>query len=233
MPPVDDLGPRRRQIAELLLRRGTMTIAELADALGVAKTSVRPQVDRLVLEGWLDRARRRQGPGRPADIFSASDRARQHLAEPTTGEFARLLLEEVADSETRAKVRAILDGVGLRTMGLLRPIIGEGPVADRVRRLSEFLEGRGILTDASHSKQMVTLRFHTCPYFGLADEYRQVCAMHRKTLAELLGGEASAHCCRLDGQPRCEFKVNIAPSVPSPAGKRRPRAKRGKRSTGR
>ena len=95
MPIEDESGSRRQQIVTLLMSQGPMTIAELADAMGVAKTSLRPQVDRLLLQGWLDRDRRRQGPGRPADVFSASDQSRRHSAQQTMGELARLFLEEM------------------------------------------------------------------------------------------------------------------------------------------
>ena len=143
----DGSGSRQQQIVALLLRQGPMTIADLADAMGMAKTSLRPQIDRLVLQGWLDRDRRRQGPGRPADVFSASDRNRQHSAQQTMGEFARLLFQEMADTETRSKVTSVVDGVGRRVTRLLRPIVGDGPPSERVRRLSKYLRKRGILND--------------------------------------------------------------------------------------
>ena len=218
----DGSGSRQQQIVALLLRQGPMTIADLADAMGMAKTSLRPQIDRLVLQGWLDRDRRRQGPGRPADVFSASDRNRQHSAQQTMGEFARLLFQEMADTETRSKVTSVVDGVGRRVTRLLRPIIGDGPPSDRVRRLSEYLSKRGILNDTHESKQAVTLNIHTCPYVGLASEHRQICAMHRRTLAELLGAKTADHRCRHEGHPCCEFGVSVRSSKPaSGAGRKR------------
>ena len=220
MPTEDEPGPRQQQLIATLLRHGPMTIADLAEALGVAKTSLRPQLDRLVLQGWLDRDRRREGPGRPADIFSVSPRSRQHSAQQTMGEFARFLLEEVADAETRAKVTSVVEGVGRRVTQLLRPIIGEGPPSERLGRLSEFLNERGILNDTSHSRQTVTLTIHACPYFGLAGEYRQICAMHRQTIAELLGG----HSC-------CDLRVNVPSSKPASGGRGHHRSTRARKAT--
>jgi predicted ArsR family transcriptional regulator len=224
LSPENEPGSRQQQIIATVLRHGPMTIADLADTLDVAKTSLRPQLDRLVLQGWLVRDRRREGPGRPADIFSASDRSRERFAQPTLGEFGRFLLEEVAETETRSKVTSVVEGVGRRVTQLLRPIVGEGPPSERLRRLSEFLSERGILTDISRSGQTVTLTVHTCPYVGLAGEYQQICAMHRQTVAELLGGETCSHRCRHEGHTCCEFKLNIASSKRSSARRRRPRS---------
>lgn len=230
MPPTDESGTRQEQIIATILRHGPMTIASLAEALDVAKTSLRPQLDRLALQGWLDRGCRRQGPGRPADVFSASDQSRRRAAQDTTGEFARFLLEEMADTETRSRLTSVVKGVGRRVTHLVRPILGEGPPAERLRRLSEYLSERGILNDVSCSGQTVTLSIHTCPYAGLAGDYRQICAMHRETLAELLGAEASEHRCRHDGHPCCDFKVTVAASKPAGRGQRRPRVVRSRKT---
>ena len=231
MPIEDESGSRRQQIVALLVCQGPMTIAELADAMGVAKTSLRPQVDRLLLQGWLDRDRRRQGPGRPADVFSASNRSRRHFAQQTMGELARLIFEEMADTETPAKVTSVVEGVGRRVIRLLRPIIGDGPPSERAGRLSEHLNERGILSDIHESKQAVTLSIHTCPYVGLAGEHRQICAMHRRTLAELLGGETSSHRCRHDGHPCCEFGVSVGSSKPASGTGRKRRLSTGAKKT--
>ncbi len=231
LPTEDEAGSRQQQIIATLLRHGPMTIADLADALGVAKTSLRPQVDRLVLQGWLDRGRRRQGPGRPADIFSVSARSRQHSARQTMGELARLFLEEMAATETRSKVTSVVDGVGRRVTRLLRPIIGEGSPSERLRRLSEYLSESGILNDTSHSRRTVTLTIHTCPYVGLAGEYQQICAMHRQTLAELLGGETSSYRCRHEGHPYCELQVSVASSKSASGTPTRRRVTHAKKAT--
>ncbi len=231
MPIEDESGSRQQQIVAFVLRQGPMTLAELAEALGVAKTSLRPQVDRLVLQGWLDRERRRQGPGRPADVFSASDQSRQHSAQETIGELARLLLEEMADTETRSKMASVLNGVGRRVASLLRPIIGDGSPSERVRRLSEYLSQHGILNDTYESRQKVTLNIHTCPYVGLAGEHQQVCAMHRRSLAELLGAETTEHQCRHEGHPCCEFGVRVGTSKSATeAGQKRRRSSKAKRA---
>ena len=208
----DELGSRRQQIVSLVLRHGAMTVAELAESLGVAKTSLRPQLDRLVLQGWLDRDQRRQGPGRPADVFTASERSREQFAQVTVAEFARSLLAEMVETESHAKVSSVMDGVGRRLTEILRPIVGDGPPAERVRRLQQFLDERGILTDVDENRQTTTLNIHTCPYVGLACAHPQVCEMHRQAVAEILGGKIIRHNCRHDGHPCCDFKVDVADS---------------------
>ncbi|NLG44544.1 MAG: MarR family transcriptional regulator, partial [Phycisphaerae bacterium] len=88
------------RIVNLLARRGPCTIAELVAALGVTTTAVRQQVNRLVARRWLIRTRRRQGPGRPADVFALSDDARRMLGGQAE-ELSRLLLEQIAEMPGR------------------------------------------------------------------------------------------------------------------------------------
>lgn len=233
MLPDEEPGSRQQQIIKLLLRDGPLTMADLAERLGMGKTSLRPQVDRLVLQGWLDRSRRRQGPGRPADVFAVSDRSRQRFAHPTMDEFARLLLEEITAREARPKVKSIMDGVGQRLVDVLRPVVGEGPPAERVRRLAAYLTERGILSDSGDSKKDVTLTIHACPYAGAAGAHRELCAMHARAVGELLGGKAHTHQWRHDGEPCCEFRVALKSGKSSTDTGGRSKAGRAKSKGGR
>jgi predicted ArsR family transcriptional regulator len=232
VPLDDELGSRQQQIIGLLLREGPLTMADLADQLGMGKTSLRPQVDRLVLQGWLDRAQRRQGPGRPADVFSVSDRSRERFAHPTMDEFARLLLEEITAREAKPKVKSIMDGVGQRLVEVLRPVVGEGPPAERARRLAAYLTERGILSESGDSRKDVTLTIHACPYAGAAGAHRELCAMHARAVGALLGGKAHTHQWRHDGEPCCEFRVALKPGKSSSDAGGRSRTRRAKSKVG-
>ena len=182
-------GSRQREIVVLLARQGPMTIAEMVRVVGLAKSSMRQQVERLFLEGWLVRERRCQGPGRPVDVFSISDQSRRLFTQQQIDEFAKFLLEEIAGAERPSRLRSILRGVGRRMIRRLRPLVGGGPPEERVQRLAELLCERGIVSDASGSERGVTLHIHTCPYHGLASEHREVCEMDCETMGQLVGSQ--------------------------------------------
>lgn len=183
-----------------------MTIADMVRAVGLAKTSMRQQVERLVLEGWLVRERRCRGPGRPVDVFSISDQSRRLFAQQQIDVFAKLLLEEVADTARPSKLRSVLRGVGRRMVRRLGPLVGEGPPRERVQRLAELLCERGILSGASFSERLVTLHVYTCPYHGLASEHREICEMDCETMGRLVGSPMRLDRCMLDGDSHCEFQ---------------------------
>jgi predicted ArsR family transcriptional regulator len=223
--PGEDRESRQQQILGLLAREGPMTIAQMAERLGLAKTSLRPQVERLRLQGWLHHERLRSGPGRPADVFSVSPQSRRHFARQSMDDFGRALLAEVAEAVPKQKLRSILASVGRRLVSLLRPMVGEGTPSDRLRRLSGLLSERGIQNEMERSGSATTLRVHTCPYAGLAGEHRDVCRMDRGMITELVGGEIRFHKCMLDGDSHCEFTVSSTRSSSKKrAGRRAKRA---------
>ncbi len=202
---------RQWEIVVLVARQGPITLAEMAKKVGLAMTSMRQQVDRLVAEGWLDRARQQGKRGRPVDIFSLSEQGRQLFAN-RTDEFLLGLLQEIVDKQGRAKLRAAIKGVGRRLARQFRPAIGEGTPRERVRRLSDLLTERGALNDVTDSKGSMILTLHTCPYHGMLEGRGEFCKMERDMIGELVGAETRLTHCMPGGHERCVFEVNVGPA---------------------
>ena len=154
------------------------------------------------------RTRRHGKVGRPVDVFSLSDQGRRLFAQGT-GDFARWLLDELADTEGESKLRSVIAGVGRRMLRQLRPQVGDGPPQERVRRLGELLRKDGALNDVVTSDRGVTLKIHTCPYHGLGDGRRLICEMEREMVSELVGAEARLKRCSAGGAAGCEMEVEV------------------------
>jgi predicted ArsR family transcriptional regulator len=203
-------GTRQWEILDRAARLGPMTLAQIAEDVGLARTSVQQQVARLVSEGWLDRTRRHGKPGRPADVFALSEQGRRLFAQQT-GSLAQHLLEEIAQTEGEPKLRALLKGVGRRTIRRLGPQVGTGTPQERAQRLADTLNEEGVLSDVTRSARGLTLTIHTCPYHGLSQEHGVLCAMDRETVSRLVGARARVHRRIADGHPRCEFELAVGP----------------------
>lgn len=193
------------RIVNLLARRGPCTIAELVAALGVTTTAVRQQVNRLVARRWLIRTRRRQGPGRPADVFALSDDARRMLGGQAE-ELSRLLLEQIAEMPGRGRRRALLQAVSNRMAQNAQQFVGDGPPGERLRRLADHLSREGVLAEAETGRGAQRLTVYTCPFYGVAVAHREVCDMERAAFSTLLGDALALERCVLDGHEHCEFR---------------------------
>jgi len=185
-----------------------MTVAQLVAESGVTTTAVRQQVYRLLLEGLVVRTKRRQGPGRPADVISVSERGRQ-LFGGHSDELCRLLMEEISEREGPERAREILRGVSRRIARQTHPMIGSGPLRERLRKLAALWQEHGLLVDVDDdlSPSGLRLTVFTCPYPDLADGHREICEMERESVSELVGSRVTLDSCLLDGGRCCRFSV--------------------------
>ncbi len=206
LPHAPEEGTPGRQIIDLILRHGPLTIAELIAHIGVTATAVRQQTDRLVSEGWLTRAQRRGGPGRPAHVLSISDETRRLFAQQSD-ELSALLVEQIVESHGPDTAQELLRAVGRRLASRSRAVVGDGATEQRMRRLAELMNRQGMLVDACCSEQGVKLNVYTCPYPELAGQHREICEMERETMSELVGHEVALSHCMQDGHRCCEFSV--------------------------
>jgi predicted ArsR family transcriptional regulator len=204
-----------QRIIDTLLRNGPMTTSQLVLELGVTATAVGAQLARLESEGVVSHDQRRGGPGRPANLYSLSDKGRRTLG-GQFDELSRLLIEELVRSDGPGKTRELLRRVGRRMADDVRSQVGNGPTADRLARLSLLLEREGMVVETSRQDDGVRLTVFNCPYPGLADDHREICEMERETVSDLVGGEVELDRCMVDGDRCCEFRAPAGRSEPRP-----------------
>lgn len=199
---------RTWQLLSLVARRGPLTTAELVKDLGVTTTAVRQQTTRLLWGGWLVRERRSRGPGRPADVFSLSEQGRRLFAHEVD-EFARLLVQELQETDGPAKVQALLGRVARHLASDMERQVGGGPAAERVEQMVRLLQQRGTVAEVAPIESGLRLSLFTCPYHGLGPARHEICEMERQALGRLAGGTARLGGSIENGQPSCEFQVAL------------------------
>ncbi|MCC6303204.1 MAG: hypothetical protein IT489_10455 [Gammaproteobacteria bacterium] len=91
-----------------------------------------------------------------------------------------LLMREIASREGPDQLHALLDAVGARLAEEYRGQIGGDDLGERLARLRDMLELRGIPAEVQASGE--GLRVFACPYHDVAQEHAAVCAMERRML---------------------------------------------------
>ncbi len=198
-----ELGVPARQILATLARSGQATITELVEHLGVTTTAIRQQVNRLVADDWLICQKRRGGPGRPADVFSLTDKARQWFGQ-SAERLCRLILEEMAGEIGPQQAQAILARVSRRMADDLRSAVADANEAESVDALAAALNEQGILAESEAGTRLTVF---TCPFPDLAPDHPEICELERAAVSDLVGTSVKLECCRSDGQRRCDFVV--------------------------
>jgi DeoR family suf operon transcriptional repressor len=186
--------------------RGRATIKDVAQDLGVTASAVRLHLTQLQAKGAIRTDRVRDGVGRPYYVYSATPEA-HNLFYKDYGELARLVLEQVGETEGPEALQRLLCRVSDRLAAVYRDQVWGRELAERVTAWAELLDQRGVAVQFAKTEDGYVLREYGCPYQNVAVENRAVCEMERQVMARLLESGVKLTQCVLDGYPGCQFTI--------------------------
>jgi len=170
----------RQRILELIQERGQVTVADLADALGMAPVSVRHHLDILQGDGLIrvDGVRRRTGAGRPQHTYSLTPEA-VTMFPKNYKSLLHHLLDDLKCSFPRETLDHMIERIAER---MAQEIQWDGaPTADveaRLDRIVAFLSERGYLARWERRQDgTYVITTANCPYADLAPEHRELCRL--------------------------------------------------------
>jgi len=210
--------PTKRQILDYLKRHGRATIDELAQAMALARATVRQHLMALERDG-LVAAREERGPSRrPRYVFYLG--AAGHDAYPKQyGQLALLILEEVGRLEasdleglSAAEKRALVLGRALERMVAARaPLLQGKGLGQRVKAVAQIIQEEGGLTEWRRLEGGYEIIDYNCLYQRVAEAHQEVCQWHVQLLARLLGRPVRCVEFQSQGAHACRFLVAAGP----------------------
>ena len=201
------IGNPAGAVLTLLQRKGTLTVKEMEEGLGVTATAVRQQIGNLLAEGYIEQTEERNGRGRPRHVYRLTEKG-QALFPHHYDEFTNTLLGEILISEGPQKVMALLERMGRRLAEqYARQIASQAP-ADRAQELTELLNAKGILAEVQIDPDGLNFHEYNCPYYELARQYREICEMELGMIAQVLKQPVALITCTLDGHHGCQFRID-------------------------
>ena len=194
------------KVLKAIQMRGKASIKDVAADLGVTASAVRLHLAQLQASGAIRAEKIREGVGRPYHAYSLTSEA-HNLFYKDYGDLARLLLEEVTETQGPEALQAVLGRVGDRLANKYRAQVPGQDLADRVQAWAELLDQRGVAVQIERTGEGFVLREYGCPYQNVAVESRAVCEMERRVMARLLESGVQLTRCVLDGHRGCEFAI--------------------------
>jgi predicted ArsR family transcriptional regulator len=188
-----------------LLRRGTLTVDEMAKALGITDNAVRAQLAALERDGLVRQQGLRRGTGKPSYSYALAPEFEPLLSNayiPLLLRLLRALGERVAPAE----MTAVLRSVGRRWAEELRAPAGDARV--RAAAASALLNELGGVTEVEEHKGKAVIRGYSCPLSLAVKENPRVCLAIEALLAELIGKPVRERCERDGEKARCRFEVS-------------------------
>jgi predicted ArsR family transcriptional regulator len=194
------------KVLKAIQMRGKASIKDVAADLGVTTSAVRLHLAQLQASGAIRTEKVREGVGRPHYAYSLTPEA-HNLFYKDYGDLARLLLEEVTETQGLEALQAVLGRVGDRLANKYRDQVPGQDLAERVQAWGELLDQRGVTVKIERTGDGFVLREYGCPYQNVAVESRAVCEMERQVMARLLESGVKLTHCVLDGHRGCEFAI--------------------------
>jgi predicted ArsR family transcriptional regulator len=195
----------RRRILEILKRRKSATVGDLARHLDMAPVSVRYHLD--ILQGdnliQVSKAHHEGNVGRPKQLYSLTREADDYFPDnfaPLTAGLVTQLKKALAPDQVEAAFCALGREMAQE---FLEDEGDDRDVEERLVRISDFLNERGYLArwekemppdDVATLSDSYLLHTFNCPYAGVSSEHRELCRMDLELMKELVGQP----CCRVD-----------------------------------
>jgi predicted ArsR family transcriptional regulator len=200
------------RVLKAIQARGEASIKDVAADLGVTPSAVRLHLTQLEASGAVRAKKVREGVGRPYYVYSVTPEA-HNLFYKDYGDLARLLLQEVAETQGSAALQRVLGRVSDRLAEIYRDQVGGQALADRVRSWADLLDERGISVEIVKTAEGYVIQEYGCPYQNVAVENRAVCEMERQVMARLLESGVKLTQCVLDGHHGCQFAISKGEST--------------------
>jgi len=204
---VDDFVSSDLTILDLLRKRESLTVTQLATTMQVTATAVRQRLTRLMAQGYIERTSTRRGRGRPSHRYILTDKGRRK-AGSNFADLAVALWEEICSIEDREVRLGLLGRLAKRLAHMYADRVHGHSLVERMEQLAELFAERRIPLDVDEHSLLPVLTAEACPYPELAEQDRSICAMERLLFSELLGREVQLSKCRLDGEACCTFESN-------------------------
>jgi predicted ArsR family transcriptional regulator len=193
----------RARIVEAL-RRGPLTIDELAQEVGLTRTAIRSQITALLSEGLIEPRELRPGPSKPSQTYGITTTAKLRLSRA----YVPILIElfqVLAEDRSAADLDRVMREVG-RRLARTYPH-AHGSIRERMLRGSELLKELGGLTEVTEEKGKLVILGHGCPLAAATRTHPEACNIVESLLTEVVG-ERVTKCCDRYQRERCCFEVS-------------------------
>jgi predicted ArsR family transcriptional regulator len=195
-----------------LLRRGRMTVDELAGALGLSGNAVRPQLAILERDGLVQRGEMRRGTSKPARTYILTAEAELLFSRAYAPVLTQLLhvLDERLDP---GEFDGVMRDVGRRLMADRSRQSGD--LRQRAEAAGVLLSELGGLARVEEHDGGFLIRGYGCPLAAATQRHPEACNAVESLLSEFAGVPV-AKCCDAQDRLRCCFEIGGRAQVAQP-----------------
>lgn len=204
------LSPSRMRIVQFLKRRGTVTVDQTIEALGLAETTIRQHFDRLEDMELIERRSVADGPGRPTMEYRLSTAAEGLFPSqngPLFGRIVEFLVHQGYPGLVDAFFREMWRERRDRLVERLEET-GATSLEERLDVVGEFLSAEGFVPEIELDGICVTIRECNCPFSEGVRATRLPCRLEVQFLEHALQRDLKRVGYMPDGHPACVYEFH-------------------------
>ena len=197
----------RRQILDILKRRGRATLEELSREVGLSPVTIRVHLSVLQRDDLVNVEEVRGRVGRPFFVYSLSQDAedlfpkRYHVL---AGRLLQIMNEELPAETVHRLLLRMAETWSDEHASRMR---GKS-LAERVAEVAEIRCEEGAIADWEKVGDGYVLKQHNCPNLLVSRSHRQVCDIEQEYLTRLLGASVVRSECIGNGDLTCTYLVS-------------------------
>ena len=203
-------GPRfwestRGQLVSLL-RRGALTVEEMAQSLGVTDNAVRSHLTVLERDALVRQVgvRRGSGAGKPAVLYELHPDAEPLFSRayaPVLTTVVEVLVEALSPKESERLLREVGSRIAHSVGGA-----ASGDLSERVHAAAAVLTALGGDVHVEATETGHRIRGSGCPLSTVVEKRPEVCRAVEAMVSDVAGSRAQSRC-EYNGRPRCCFDI--------------------------
>lgn len=196
----------RQEILEHLHKAGRATVKELGELLRLTSTGIRQHLTVLERDGLIDSHEERGRVGRPALVYSLTEKG-EALFPKAYDQLALLLMEEVRRASGGEALQSLLHRVSARQAEPYLERLEGRPLAERTREAAGIMQEQGCLVEYEDTGDAWLIHEYSCPYDAVARRNSAVCVLHVDFVSRLTGGDVRLTSSLLRHDRSCTYRV--------------------------
>ncbi len=203
----------RDSILNILRRRGSLGVNDLADTTGVTPVSIRHHLSALQAEGLVISTESHSSVGRPKLLYSLTQTAVERF--PTKYLlFTDRLLDELKTALPGSMIDRIFEAMANDIASGHASKLEGKTLDDKLTLLVEILGKEGFMAEWNKVGEAYHLTEYNCPYFVIGQHHPEVCTIDRTLISKMLSRPVAKSTCLLNGDQSCVFVIGNAETTP-------------------
>jgi predicted ArsR family transcriptional regulator len=203
--------PSGDRLLLLLKTRGPQTSADLGAALNVTGEAARQQLLRLAADGLVSSAAEPRGVGRPAQVWSLTERGHARFPDAhaeLTAQLLRTIRSELGEEALSRLIAARAAESGAAYMAALE---GTTDLGERVARLAALRTREGYMAECRPEGDGFLLVENHCPICVAATACQGFCRAEQEVFQGVLGDAVSVERTEhiVSGDRRCAYRIAL------------------------